>query len=45
MYGHVVVGPTNVRQQDREDRRVSSEARAFMLEHLASLLPGHTVSG
>ena len=39
VWGHVVVGPTNVPQQDKYDRSISTASFNQLYEHVASLYP------
>ena len=39
VYGHTVVGPTNIRQESKTDKKVSDESVQSMLSHLFSLYP------
>lgn len=39
VYGHTVVGPTNVRQESKTDRHVSNSSISDLLNHLFSLYP------
>jgi len=40
VYGHTVVGPTNVIQDSKSDKSVSLESQAQMLQHIYRLIPG-----
>eukprot|EP00092_Neocalanus_flemingeri_P007384 GFUD01007972.1.p1 GENE.GFUD01007972.1~~GFUD01007972.1.p1 ORF type:complete len:416 (+),score=114.41 GFUD01007972.1:113-1360(+) len=39
VYGHTVVGPTNVRQSSKTDRLVSALSQRTLLDHIHSLYP------
>ena len=43
VYGHIVVGPTNVRQDSKVDRSVSLDTVAMLEAHAYKTFPGELV--
>merc|ERR1719312_992879 len=41
VYGHTVVGPTNVRQPSKTDRTVSVASMTSLMSHIVNLYPKH----
>ena len=39
VYGHIVVGPTNIKQEDKFDRSVSVASSINLLDHVNTLFP------